>query len=113
VSLPQRRCAYTGCGALFTPLQVSRRYCSSDCGGEAREQELRALRAAARATWTRSSSALPNDCRPVKHATITRADDAPLVRNLRCSYYGDCLDEAGRRGWTGFACTECSQGGMK
>lgn len=28
-------------------------------------------------------------------------------RNLNCSYYDNCLDEAVRRGWQSFTCMKC------
>lgn len=28
-------------------------------------------------------------------------------RNLNCSHYDDCLDEAVRRGWQSFTCMKC------
>jgi hypothetical protein len=38
-----------------------------------------------------------------KHASVE------CQRNLFCSHYDDCLDEAVKKGWNSFTCVRCPQ----
>ncbi|MCL2011347.1 MAG: hypothetical protein FWG75_00955 [Cystobacterineae bacterium] len=41
-----------------------------------------------------------------------RRASVEMHRNLNCTYYDGCLDEAVRRGWQSFSCMKCPMGSL-